>query len=253
MLGRILRRGRAARFIRELIARRRATGRSWRALWLIDTIPALLPLRALAGLHAARRGFRPIWRTRPINAAFAGELFARRAIDPRRLRQPAVTHLRWRARWRHLIGKTAAGAPGQAALAASLGLEITRPFHDKRVVELALAIPEALQLKHGLERYLARSVLGDRLPRRLLDRPPGNDAEDPDLFRAAREGAPAALAEARALDRGGRLSRYVDFDRVEATIAQADESRLADHARLHVAARAIVLARFIAWFDRSNG
>lgn len=252
MLGRILRRGRAVRFARELIARRRATDRSWRDLWLIDTIPALLPLHVLSGLHAARRGFRPIWRTRPINATFAGELFARRAIDPKRLRQPAVTHLRWRARWLHLLGKATMGAPSQATLAAAQGLEFTRPFHDKRVVELALAIPESLQFKHGVERCLARSALGDRLPRHLLDRPPGNDAEDPDLFRAARDGASVALAEARALDHDGRLSRYIDFDSIEMTISAADEGRLADHARLYVAARAIVLARFIAWFDSSN-
>lgn len=252
MLGRILRRGHVVRFVRELVARRRATARSWRALWLIDTIPALLPHRALVGLHAARRGFRPIWQTRPIRAAFAHALFARGAIDPKRLRQPAVTHLRWRARWLHLLRKAAAGAPAQATLAASQGLEFTRPFHDTRVVELALAIPESLQLKRGVERYLARLALGDRLPRRLLDRPPGNDAEDPDLFRAAREGAAAALAEARTLDRCECLSRYIDFDSVEAMIATADESRPADHARLQVAARAILLARFIAWFDGSN-
>src|SRR5450755_2653909 len=42
--------------------------------------------------------------------------------------------------------------------AAACGLEFTQPFRDKRVVELALAIPEDLWIKSGRERYLARQA-----------------------------------------------------------------------------------------------
>ncbi len=53
---------------------------------------------------------------------------------------------------------------GRALNAAANGLEFTQPFHDKRVVELALAIPEALQMRNGRDRDLARRALADIYP-----------------------------------------------------------------------------------------
>jgi asparagine synthase (glutamine-hydrolysing) len=50
-------------------------------------------------------------------------------------------------------------AIGGALLAAAHGLEFTQPFHDKRVVELALAIPEKLHVRNGRDRNLARAAL----------------------------------------------------------------------------------------------
>lgn len=252
MLGRILRRGHVRRFVREFGARRAATGRSRWQVWREDVLSALLPLRLLTAARAVRRGFVPLWRTHPVAPAFAARLFAGGAVDPLRLRQSQAMLNRWESRWRHLLAKASAAAPFAATLAAGHGLDFSRPFHDPRVVEFALAIPESLQFKHGLERHLARQALADRLPPQLLARGPGNDAEEPDLFRMANRAAPGGLAEARRLDRDGRLSRYVDFAALERMIAHADESKLRDHRRLHIATRAIAIARFVAWFDRSN-
>ncbi|MBO9499209.1 MAG: hypothetical protein J7483_07110 [Novosphingobium sp.] len=252
MLGRMLRRGRLAGFLREYRMRMRATG--WPLLRVLrhDVLPALMPMRAVAWAALARGGFVPSWRRRPIALAFARSLFARGVADPARLRDDTPVHDRWQRRWLHILRRTASAPPVHAALAAAQGLEFTRPFHDKRVVELGLAIPESLQFRDGRERYLARTALGDLLPDRLLRRGPGNDAENPDMFRMARATAPAVLAEARALDRGGRLSRYVDFDKLEAMIADPDETKRPHHHRLALANATIHMARFIAWFDRSN-
>jgi asparagine synthase (glutamine-hydrolysing) len=252
MLGRILRRGDVARFAREYRARIRRTGRTWRAVLAWDVLPALLPLSTIAIIVAARRGFEPMWRTRPADPAFARRLIADGAIDARRLRQPIPVHNRWRARWLHLLSRIAQSPPVQSTLAGAAGLEFTRPFHDKRVVELALAIPESLQFRDGLERPLARHVFAGRLPDRLLSSGPGNDAEEPDLFRMAQAATPIALRKARALDRDGRLSRYIDFAKLDTLVADMREDRLADHRRLHVATRVTALALFIAWFERDN-
>jgi len=252
MLGRILRRGHVRRFLREFRMRLGTTGQPALRLLRNDVLPALLPLQFMAAIASMRHGMTPVWRRGGIARGFAHSLFASGVVDPSRVRGDYPVHHRWRARWLHLLRKSASAPPAQSTLAAAHGLEFTRPFHDKRVVELGLALPETMQFGDGHDRYLARRALADILPASLLARPPGNDAEDPDHFRMARAGAPAALAEARRLDRDGRLSRYVDFDRLEAMIANANEAHRPDHQRLMVANLTITLARFVAWFDRTN-
>jgi len=247
MLGRILRRGKVLRFLGEFRARVRATGRTWLQVIRHDVFPALIPAQGFA-LGRRRRS----WRERPVNPAFAEGLFASGAIDPDRLRDGRAARYRWRAFSLHHLRKVAAMQPSQATLAAAHGMDLSRPFHDRRVVELGLAIPESLEFRNGLERYLARRAFADILPAELLRRGPGNDAEDPDMFRMAKQGAPDALVEARLLDRDGRLSRYVDLDMVQRTLAEAKETRKPDHAAIYTAARSLALARFIAWFDRGN-
>lgn len=252
MLGRILRRGQVRRFLREFRMRLRTTGEPPLRLLRNDVLPALMPLRLVAAIVSIRHGWVPAWRRGAIANDFAQSLFASGAVDPSRVRGGYPVHHRWRTRWLHLLRKSASAPPVQSTLAAAHGLEFTRPFHDRRVVELGLALPEAMQFGDGQDRYLARRALADILPASLLTRGPGNDAEDPDHFRMASAAAPAALAEARRLDRDGRLSRYVDFDRLEAMIADADQAHRPDHHRLMMANLTITLARFVAWFDRDN-
>lgn len=252
MLGRMLLRCRLGAFVSEARARRRATGRSWPRIWREDVMPALMPLKLSAAIQSLRRRGQPFWRMRPINAEFAGSLFAQGVIDPSRLRMARSVHDRWHQRWLSLLRKAAAMVPVQSTLAAIEGLDFSRPYHDRRIVEFGLAIPERLQFREGLERYLARHALADILPHRLLISGPGNDAEDPDSFRMACECAPSALAEARTLDHAGRVSRYVDFEKLAAMIVDPKEERMADHRALQIAMRTVALARFIAWFDKAN-
>jgi asparagine synthase (glutamine-hydrolysing) len=253
MLGRILRRGHLMRFVREFRARRRMTGRTRSEVWRHDVLPALLPSSVLAGAHAfPRHGFMPVWKRRPVQAAFAQSLFASGKIDRSRLRRDGPARDRWQARWLQFLHRSADAVPIQSILAASRGLEFTRPFHDKRIVEFAMAVPEELHFKNGLERYLARQAFHDCLPERLLASGPGNDSYNPDMFRMAMGSAPAALAKARLQDRDGRLSRYVDFTKLERMLADLSESRTADHQDLSFATNAIAFAQFLAWFDRSN-
>ncbi|NIJ33722.1 asparagine synthase-related protein [Sphingomonas oligoaromativorans] len=252
MLGRILRRGHIGRFVREYRARRRATGRSRVQIWRDDVLLALIPLPLIGALHSGRNGFRPLWKTKPVDRDFARSLFRRGEIDPSRLRRAGHARTRWEARWREFLASNAAAEPVQSLLAAARGLDFSRPYHDKRVVEFALALPEALHFRNGLERYLAREAFRDCLPERLLASGPGNDSLDPDMYRMAMASAPDALAEARSLDRGGRLSRYLDFGTLEKMLAGTREEKMRDHARLSFAIRALICARFVAWFEASN-
>jgi len=158
--------------------RMRAARRSVLQVLRQDVLTALLPLNAIAAVFSFRRRSAPVWREQPINENLARELFARGAVDPARLRINYPVHNRWRDRWLHLLRRFSASTPAHALLAAAHGMDLSRPFHDKRVVELGLALPEDLQFRNGLERYLARRTLGALLPARLLASGPGNDAED---------------------------------------------------------------------------
>jgi asparagine synthase (glutamine-hydrolysing) len=252
MLGRILLRGHARRFAREFRLRLRTTGHRAHHVLRRDVLPGVLPLWIMATFYRARRGFRPMWRKKGVTHDFVRSLIARDAIDPARLRQTYPAKNRWQARYLHLLGNVAAGPAGERIMAGAYGLEFSRPFHDKRVVELGLAIPEDLQFKNGLERYLARRAFADRLPASLLSHVLGNAMEEPDKFRMGKACGPTALTAARGLDRGGRLSRYIDFDALEEIIADADPKNRDDHIELQHATIKIAAARFIAWFDRTN-
>jgi asparagine synthase (glutamine-hydrolysing) len=252
MLGRILRRGQVRRFIGEFAGRREASGRS--AAWTLayEVLPAFVPRRLRLAYHGLRRGLVPQWQRRMIRDEFAQALIAQGAIEPSRLRHGKVLEGRWAARWLHLLDKAARGPVRHGPAAAAEQLDFSRPFHDPRVVEFGLAIPERLHLRDGRERWLARQAFAAELPARLLGSGPGNDQEQPDLYRSILARVGEELAMARAADRGGSISRYVDFGKVEAVLARAQEHRLADHADLYVAANAIVAARFIGWFQQAN-
>ena len=92
-------------------------------------------------------------------------------------------------------------AIGGSIPAAWHGLELTQPFHDKRVVEFGLAIPEDLHLKDGKERWLARTALADLYPPEFQTRMPGNDGPGPDFLMMAKRVEPLVLAEIDRMER----------------------------------------------------
>lgn len=141
-------------------------------------------------------------------------------------------------------------AQGFSIAAAAHGLEFTQPFHDKRVVEFGLAIPEELYLKNGRTRYLARTALKDLYPPEFQDRPPGNDVIGPDFLMMAERVRPRLLAEIDRMEKAGRLSRYLDFARMRAML-----TRHANPGGETVPRQAILgflAARYIEWFRGDN-
>ena len=95
---------------------------------------------------------------------------------------------------------------GAAIPAAHHGLEFTRPFHDKRVVELALAIPDSLYFKDGRERHLAKLALADIYPAEFQSRDTYNDDRTPDFLAMVRRIEPQLLAEIERMERSPALA-----------------------------------------------
>src|SRR5262249_13415797 len=141
-------------------------------------------------------------------------------------------------------------ASGSSVSAAAYGLEFTQPFHDKRVVELGLAIPEELYVKNGRTRYLARTALKDLYPPEYQDRPAGNDSIVPDFLAMAKRVEPRMLTEIDRMEKAGRLSRYFDFARMRSMLTRRAAEQNA--TTTHQAAYAFLVARYIEWFNGDN-
>ena len=200
------------RFFSELRGHLRMTGQSlWNTLKL-DIAVLLLPAPFMALWHRARRGAAPVWRDQPINPVFATHLIAQGNVDASNLRFAPTPKIDMRKQLAATLQRVTCGAaPGMAASAARHGLELTRPFHDKRVVELALAVPEDLYVKNGRNRHLACAALKDIYPREYQTRWRKNDDEIPDFQRMAKSIEPQLLTEIARLEKSENLSRMIDF------------------------------------------
>jgi asparagine synthase (glutamine-hydrolysing) len=251
-----LRRGRFRRFVAEARAHRREAGASYWSYWRMlkgDVVLPLLPRWLIRWQRYVRQAGARAWRIaalRELEGAHVRKLRTRIAARGR----PAIESIP-PAAMREGIRCTAAmvcsgSIAGGAATAAALGLDLTRPFHDKRVVELGLAIPEDLYVKNGKTRYLARRALVDLYPPEFQSRGRKNvgalsDSAIWDLS------ATDLLAEADRLKTSPRLSRYFDFERAHQYLAEPEQSGPPAHKK-SAAVRAILTSRFIEWVTREN-
>ena len=138
--------------------------------------------------------------------------------------------------------------------ASQQGLEYVQPFHDKRVVELGLAIPPTLIVRGGRNRYLARRALGDRYPPELRVRPDGNDLRTPDVIDLAKRAQGQVLAEIERMETEPRLRQFFDFGKMRNLVneAIADPTASSSERHLRVGLRSFFMARFIEWVERDN-
>jgi asparagine synthase (glutamine-hydrolysing) len=144
---------------------------------------------------------------------------------------------------------------GDSVLAAHHGLSLTWPFHDKRVVELALAIPENLYFRHGRDRYLARTALADVLPAEFQTRASwDNTPLIPDLMQMTRENETRILSEIERLSKIPRLSAYFDFAKMRQTVRREldRDPRRRRGGGIRYALRGLLWALHIEWFLGSN-
>jgi asparagine synthase (glutamine-hydrolysing) len=250
-IARLLALGRLRTFAAELIACKRAAADvSWpRFLWrqLLAAFTPTVLRRAIGRIRAAEPAFRA---EDAINAAFAEHAAARwpEAPAPKAsFRRPRVNLL---IRLRQAQCKPTLGGilPGEH------GLSLTWPFHDKRVVELALAIPEDLYFRNGRDRYLARAALADVLPPEFQDRSSANIPLNPDLMRMTRENEARIFEEIERMRRNPQLIRYFDFDRMRTMLARelAREPHLRRGAGISLALRGLLWALHIEWFLGGN-
>ena len=238
------------RFVSEFRAYRWGTSETFLRALYGQVIRPLLPSRLQRSIRRFRLRLPIFGSPMPLSATYkrrlcaAGVSFRRgpisRAGDPRlvslnllRDKQESATHA------------------GSVSAAAS-GLEFTAPYHDKRVIELALAIPEAIQAKHGRSRHLARTALADVYPAEFQRRGTANDDLIPDFLAMIERVRPRLLDEIDRMQREGYLARYFDFDRMRTMLARDAPSAEAGEQAARLATRAVLFGRYIEWFERDN-
>jgi asparagine synthase (glutamine-hydrolysing) len=146
------------------------------------------------------------------------------------------------------------GGSGSAVAYARHGLILTRPFHDKRVVELALAIPQDLYVKDGRNRYLACQALRHIYPREFQQRGRRRDDLFPDFQAAIHRAKPEILADIARMEASASLTAMIDFPRLRALLHArgADDHNSGWEAETHAAMNAYSIARYVEWFRRDN-
>lgn len=247
----LLRRGRLREFVSEFRAYRRHSGASvWRIAWA-EVVANLLPQQINSVRMRHRHGlalFGPTWPL--VKEHAAASINAHRGSAPK-----PITGAQRRARMKTALDNQQNGrALAGSRLPAACGLEFTQPFHDKRVIELALAIPEDLWVKGGRERYLARQALKDLYPPEYQTRGRGNDDLQPNFLAMAKGIEPQILAEIDRMEGEGKLSHRFDFPRMRKMLTRrrADDHNSGSEYDTHQAILCFIQARYIEWFRRDN-
>ena len=130
-----------------------------------------------------------------------------------------------------------------------LALDFTRPFHDKRVVEFALAIPQNLHVIAGQARWLARAALNDLYPPEFHAVDKADDDRCPDFNDMIHRIDAELSADIARMEKNPRLTRYFDFGAMRRLLADAKNPTKQAPT---IAVTAFLFARYLDWFDERN-
>lgn len=235
-------------FAREWMAQKRKTGRSHAGMFKSEILMQLAP-----GLTIR------FWRWRAGGVAFGhpvpiAEGFARQARRWGIKRRSLIISASKRDMMRQILVKLHSTSMIYGGGAAAVhGLEFTQPFHDKRVVELALAIPDELHVHNGRQRFLAITALEDVLPPAFQNRGKDKHQRAPDAADMIERALPKILAEIDRMETAGNLSGYFDFPRMRKMLQQQPKNAHRANPEHYVpGVVSFQLARFVERFRGYN-
>ena len=249
-LVRMLRKGEFRRFVSEFNAMRRHLHLSVKQTLVRHVLLQLVPASWMQVWSNYRNGLALFGPTMPLSQ----RLIRSRAPTARPRDRHRTGDSQRVGMLRALRGQQNFPAQGYSVPAAAHGLEFTQPFHDKRVVEFGLAIPDELYVKNGKTRYLAREALKDVYPPEYQDRPTTRDGMLSDFLAMAKRIEPRVLAEIDRMEKAGYLSRYFDFARMRKMLTRRTIEQHSSGAEFDTrqATLAFLAARYIEWFRRDN-
>ncbi len=252
-LVRLLRRGHLLTFAKEFAATRRHLGRSWRQTLVRNVLLPGFRAKGYARWRRWRSGLSAFGHTTPVSDDVL-ETARRDRIAPRAAQGARAGESLPVRKLRLLKRMQNQSRAGYSIPAAAAGLKFTAAFHDKRVVELGLAIPELFEFKNGHTRHLARLALADLYPPEFQERRPGNEDIAPDILALATRAKPRMLAEIERMETSGRLAAYFDFPRMRQMLTQRgdDQHASGDEYDTRQAVNAFIAARWLEYFRGDN-
>ena len=255
-LAALLRQGRLLRLLGEARAVARSNRRVLARVLIGEGVMPLLPPSA-ARIVARLRDGGPenVDRISLLNPVIVEDLrdqWRKDGFDPKyRLRGNSV-----RLRAHQIFDHQQIGRDMVAMRSAMSGRERRDPYGDRELIEFCLSVPETLYRCGGVERWFARQVFADRLPREILDETRiGQQA--PNWFESLDARKPIIEAEVERIEASRLASRLIDVARLKRLIAEwpndasAAEVRASEY-RLGLD-RAVHVGQFIRWVEGGNG
>ena len=248
-LARTLKKGNFKRFYREFRAYRRVNHRTVYSVLRYQLAPYFVP----PVIEKAWQALTKKSMIRPINHDLAVDLEARGLLRTGGYLEGSSIDTSMSAQIADMLHKVAMHGSETSSWARQ-GLTLTRPFHDKRVVELALAIPESLYIRNGYNRYLARCALKFALPAEFQSRSPMNDDEIPDFQRMVSSLKPVLLHDISRMEQSEAMSRTFNFAAIRELLGRRgpDDHESGWEQDTHLAMTGYMFARYTEWFDREN-
>ena len=143
-----------------------------------------------------------------------------------------------------------------AAMRHLSGLDYTCPFTDRRVLEFCLSLPEAMFVRDGRTRWLARAAFRTLLPPEVRDNVT-KGAQNPEWFHHLTLRRGALREQLERIESSPLASRALDVPRLKALLdrwpASAEEAEAAGPAYRSVLARGLHAGAFLHWLDPGNG
>lgn len=142
------------------------------------------------------------------------------------------------------------------SLRAYYGLDLIDPLADRALAEFCLAIPPEQYVIDGRPRSLARRVLADRLPPRLIDEP-RRGQQNGHWFARLSQQKEGFAAELEHLERIPLAAGILDLPRLKSLIdrwpADAEEAHARRMEYETIFSHAMQVGRFLRWVDGGNG
>lgn len=185
---------------------------------------------------------RPFFPTRPGAAPWLPlhpDFVARQGLAPRLKRGRAQGWLPPMERLASVLA--AVGASALPFYDRHFGVEVHKPFLDRRLIEFCLTLDPADFWLDGWRRGLVRKAMRDVLPGEIIERT-DRGAFAPDFFPRLRRGAPALRAELAPRGPADLANHYFDLDRLRTLLDQLT-SRPADERSAQGAQAKQVLLR----------
>lgn len=252
-------RGAWAGYLRELAGLWRTLPRERTKRLLRHGVANALPDSIRRPLNRLRhRDQRPGWQLR---TAFNSDYFREHRLD-QHYRENAVVQLdvlasgARRSIMHYVLERSRMQMETTTALRTTMGVTLSDPFSDRRVIDLAMSLPDDQFLRGGIKRALARRAFADRLPPSILGNvrhgaqngdwhcrlTPHRDRLDEALARAERSTLAAKMLDLP------RLRRLLDDWPADREAAQA-----AQHAYKTMLLRSLHVAQFLRWVEGGNG